>query len=747
MSTPPFRLSRTQLFAGLNIHCGFPAIAGHIEYIAGSAALTVDAITALQPYLLNVAPELSTEAYLPPLATLELPHDPFSALGLTLAWLTAGLQNLANACVSDIAIDGTANENVVALSGYQLPEVAAQAMQLACAIVTAGLQSPAPGASAGNSKSALKKNLANFLSIARTWHFDVATHTMVSAAGNRNIPHYRICPSARFVQLGQGVHQRHVFETISDRTSEAGAKIAHNKIATHHLLRALGIPTAWQIPVATFEQAVQATGALGFPVVIKPSHGMQSRGVTVAVRNQQELKAAYQVAVEAGLGGILVETFVPGYQHRLFVIDGRLATVVKWIPAQVVGDGTHSVEQLISIANQDPKRGGSYGHNFDFGKTLAKMTPNAEMDRWLATKGYSYSSIPANKEVVRLHGTFTMASGGDGIDVSAHVHPDVRAMAELIARAFKLDAVGIDYLSDDVSRSYRSGGGAVCEVNACPGVQGHWAIGIDRRKIIGALLDSYFPEGKTGRVPTIAIAQSPGSAAVACMVAGMLEASGKTTALAFSGGVYIGACKVRDEDSAGGGRARAVMQDPRVEAAVLELGCSGLLESGMPVDACDVAAVLGVESGSPGQVGMDSSKALAALKLLVPRTASRLVVLNADDAHCVSMDKHLRHVPICWVSLNPDNPVIIAHAGAKGITTTLSGTGENAEITIAAGPQRKCIARIGDLPADCRDAEHATVALFAAGIACALDIPIKDIRSGLESFQRAGRSSAAPSAE
>jgi len=113
---------------------------------------------------------------------------------------------------------------------------------------------------------------------------------------------------------------------------------------------------------------------------------------------------------------------------------------------------------------------------------------------------------------VRLHGTTTIASGGDGVDVTEQVHPDVREMAEFIAQAFRLDTVGIDYLSEDIAVSYRNRGGAVCEVNACPGFQGIFLIGSDSNKILAALLQRDFPAGQTGRVPTVAIAGSPARA-------------------------------------------------------------------------------------------------------------------------------------------------------------------------------------------------------------------------------------------
>lgn len=724
---PTIRLGDVSIYTGRNIHCGFPAIAGGVECVPVPSA---DTIAAAQRSLIRLLPELASAEFVPAPDLSSLASDAPAALGATLAWLTAQLQNLGNGCVSEVGISRAAAGGVIALSGYQIPEVAAQAMQLATALIAACCAAVVPALESG-----LQQSLDGFLELARSRHFDVQTHAVVSAARARNIPHYRLCSAARFVQLGQGVHLQHIYETVSDRTSEAGAKIAHNKVATNQLLRNVGVPVPAQIAVTTFEQAAAAAEQFGYPVVVKPTHGLQTRGVTVGVKNARELMSALQAAAGVRLGGVLVEKFVPGYHHRLTVIDGRLVTAVKWIPAHVVGDGVHTVEELIAIVNRAPRRGDAHGYAFDFGRQWARLAPNPEMSRMLNAQDYGYSSVPPPGRIVRLHGTATVASGGDGVDVTDQVHPEVREMAELIARAFKLDTVGVDYLTDDVAHSYRNDGGAVCEVNACPGFQGHFLIGVDREKILDALLQRDFPAGQTGRVPVVAIAESARAGTVARMVAHLLEASGKTTALAYSGGVTISTRRIRTDDSAGGERARAVMFDPRVEAAVLELSCASLLATGMPVDSCDVGAILEVDGAHRRRDGVTTVDEWGALKSLVTQSASRYAVLNADDANCVSIAARLLHVPICWVSARADNLVVKSHRDANGMTVTIEGEGGDAAIVMAEGAQRQRIATLRDLVPVENAAARTGDAMFAVAIACALGLAHADIQAGLATFR------------
>ncbi len=461
---------------------------------------------------------------------------------------------------------------------------------------------------------------------------------------------------------------------------------------------------------------------------------MQGIGVTADINDPQELAAAVQRAANAQRGGVLVEKHVTGHAHRLLVVDGRLIAASRILPPHVTGDGVHSIEQLVVLANEDHRR----GHGFN---KLARLALNSEADRVLAKQGRGYAAVPARGRIVFLSGTANSAAGGIATDVTGTVHPDVRDMAELIALAFKLDVAGIDYMTHDIARTFRDGGGAVCDVNACPALPKQWMDGSDhhstnaRRKVVDAVLAWHFPDGQTGRIPLIAVTGSSGTTTTARMVAGILAASGKITALTSSDGVFVGKNKIRGGDCSGGIAASAVLLDPRVEAAVLELGPGSLIRLGIPIDACDIAAVLDVEFDHTRQEDIDSTEALAAVMLLVPRAASHYAVLNADDASCVGMANRLGHVPICWVSLNPGNSTPTTHGDAGGMTATLCGTGEDAEIMIASNSVRQCAVRIRDIPVTSRGSMHVKEALFAVAIAYALDIPLEHIRSGLIGFQ------------
>jgi cyanophycin synthetase len=53
----------------------------------------------------------------------------------------------------------------------------------------------------------------------------------------------------------------------------------------------------------------------------------------------------------------IVERYLPGADYRLLVVGNRLSAAARREPAQVVGDGKHSVAELVELENKNPLRG------------------------------------------------------------------------------------------------------------------------------------------------------------------------------------------------------------------------------------------------------------------------------------------------------------------------------------------------------------------------------------------------------
>ena len=194
-----------------------------------------------------------------------------------------------------------------------------------------------------------------------------------------------------------------------------------------------------------------------------------------------------------------METFIQGFDHRMLVVNNELVAVAKRVPGHVVGDGISTVAQLIERVNADPRRG--IGHE----KVLTRLELDHQAERLLEQAGHTVDSVLPAGEVFYLRSTGNLSTGGTAVDVTDVVHPDNREMAVRAAAAIGLDVCGVDFLTPDITRSYRDVGGGICEVNAAQGFRMHVAPSEGKpRDVAGKVMDMLFPTGAPTRIPIAA---------------------------------------------------------------------------------------------------------------------------------------------------------------------------------------------------------------------------------------------------
>ncbi len=213
---------------------------------------------------------------------------------------------------------------------------------------------------------------------------------------------------------------------------------------------------------------MRAANRLGFPVVTKPYNGNHGRGISIRLMSDEEVAKGFVTAREHSRS-VIVETFLEGDDHRLLVVNGELIAATRRTPGHVVGDGKHTVAQLVEIVNQDPRRG--VGHE----KVLTRLEIDAQAQMMLARADLTAESVPEPGRVVYLRSTANLSTGGTATDVTDVIHPDNRDMAVRAVKAIGLDVGGVDFLSKDITLSYREIGGGICEINAAPGFRMHVA--------------------------------------------------------------------------------------------------------------------------------------------------------------------------------------------------------------------------------------------------------------------------------
>lgn len=556
--------------------------------------------------------------------------------------------------------------------------------------------------------------------------FGPSTGAIVRAAVARNIP-YRRLTSGSLVQFGWGSRQRRIQAAEMDRTSAIAEAIAQDKQLTKKLLIAAGVPVPLGRAVDNAEDAWAAACEIGLPVVVKPRDGNQGKGVTVNVTTREQLLAAYATAIEFR-DDVLIERYLPGNDFRLLVIGDKLVAAARRDPPQVVGDGVHSVRQLVEQVNLDPRRG--TGH----ATSLTRIRFDDIALASLARQGYDASAIPPKGQRVILRNNANLSTGGSATDVTDDVHPDVAARAVAAAQMVGLDICGVDVVCDSVLKPIEEQGGGIVEVNAAPGLRMHLSPSYGKARAVGdAIIADMFAEGDDGRIPVVAVTGTNGKTTTVRLIAHLLAQSGLRVGMTNTDGVYVEGRRIDTGDCSGPRSARNVLMHPDVDAAVFETARGGVLREGLAFDRCKVAVVTNIGTGDHlGLNYITTVEDLAVLKRVIVQNVADdgVAVLNAADPIVAGMAASCRSA-VTFFAADPQHPVMATHR-AQGRRVVYV----DADAVVATDGQSQFRIPLADIPVTHNGAIGFQVenVMAAMGAAWGLDIDWDIIRSGLRSF-------------
>jgi cyanophycin synthetase len=576
-----------------------------------------------------------------------------------------------------------------------------------------------------------KQQREDFILFAQRKELGPSTASLVNAAEERGIPYLRLNKYS-LVQFGHGAYQQRIQATITSKTSHIAVEISCDKEDTHNLLRDLGLPVPVQRMIYSESEAVRAARNIGYPVVVKPLNANHGRGVSINLTDDEQVRSAFAFAREHGTGrAVLVESYVEGFDHRMLVVNNQLVAVAKRVPGHVVGDGRSTVAELVDKVNEDPRRG--IGHE----KVLTRLELDRQAMEILADAGFDADTVLPGGEIFYLRKTANLSTGGTAIDLTDTVHPDNREMAERAIRAVGLDVGGVDFLTSDITESYKEVGGAIVEVNAAPGFRMHVAPSEGKpRDVAGKVMDMLFPPGSPTRIPVASITGTNGKTTTSRMLAHILKTAGHTVGMTSTDGVYIDGRLSVKGDMTGPTSARIVLRDPSVDIAVLETARGGLLRSGLGYRQCDVSACLNVAADHLGLKGIDTLEQLAEVKRIVIEVARNTAVLNADDELCLKMADYTKAKHVCYVTMNPAHALVKEHIQAGGRAVVLEQGMNGDMITLYDNGTHFQLVWTHQIPAtiDGKAMHNVQNAMFAAALAFSLGKSLDDIRHGLRTF-------------
>lgn len=660
-----------------------------------------------------------------------LREDEGTWLGHVLEHCAIEIQNLAGA--TDVTFGqtrGTGKKGEYHIVyDYIEAEVGQEAGRLACRLLNHLLPEHLQDERERGKKFNWEEERDEFIRFAQARALGPSTASLVKAAEERDIPWLRLNKYS-LVQFGHGKHQQRIQATVTSQTRHIGVALASEKDETNEILADLGLPVPRQRLVRSSEHAVRAAQRIGYPVVLKPLNANHGRGVSIGLTASDQVEVAFAKAREHSRT-VIVESFIEGLDHRLLVVNGELVAAAKRMPGHVVGDGEHTIEQLVEIVNQDPRRG--IGHE----KVLTRLELDHQAGRLLEQRGMTPQSVPAAEEIVFLRSTANLSTGGTAVDVTNIIHPDNREMAIRAAMAIGLDVGGVDFLTTDISCSYKETGGAICEVNAAPGFRMHVAPSEGQpRDVAGPVIDMLFPPGTPSRIPIASITGTNGKTTTSRMTAHIFKMSGYTPGLTTTDGVYIDGKLTVEGDMTGPVAARMVLRDPAVDVAVLETARGGLLKRGMGYRRCDVGVVLNIAADHLGLRGINTLEQLAKVKRIPIEVAKDTAVLNADDEHCLRMAAHSSAKHLCYVTMNQNHPLVKAHIEAGGRAVVLEDGMAGPMITIYDSGAHIPLMRAHHIPAtqDGKAIHNVNNAMFAVAVTFSMGVDLENIRLGLSTF-------------
>ncbi len=695
----PIRVVASDVYQGLNVYAPVPVI-----------RLTVD-LGVVRDWTIGKLGPRFVESILDRVPGVAKPEA--TDLPELAAAVAVELQNLAGANLNVTSTASAGSDGVFhVVYEYENRRVGRQAGRLAIDLLNdllqAGLRPPGAWVSGFDYGSRLKALLA----FGRVAHMSVQDAAVVGAARARGIEVTKV--RKRIIQLGQGRAQKRMSGSKTTLTNVIATSLTSNKDDTSRLLGELGLPVAVQKLTRSAGAAVAAAEEIGYPVVIKPIRGNLGRGVTVHLTDASQVESAFERA-RSIRPTVLVEKFIPGTDYRMLVINGQLIAASMRVPAHVVGDGILPIDGLIGQANLDPRRG--QGHR--------GMWTALELDeralRLLTQQGYGPDSIPPLGKVVYLRDIANTSAGGTAVDVTDDVHSDNKAMAVRAANVTGLDVVGVDFITTDISRSYKEVGGAICEINSKPGLRKHmWPALGKPRDVVGPILDMLFPPGTPVTIPIAVIAG--GNRSTSLLLTRLLMKAGMTTGLATNSGVQINQDSIVTASMTPPAGARFLLIDPTVDAALIEASAEEILSHGLGLTNYQVGAVLSDGGHSASAHGLSKSP-VDALRLVL-NGAQQLAVVNADDAANL-LPEGISPDRTCLVTTK-ELGFVRSHIRANGRAVVASGDATSATIGLYENGDQ-----IAQLSIPSTGAPVRSDAAFAVAIAYGLGMSPERIRAGL----------------
>ena len=297
---------------------------------------------------------------------------------------------------------------------------------------------------------------------------ELSTQILIKEAIKQGIHIEVLDRSDNFICLKKGKREEFIQQATKTSLDSYSAVLAmENKVITKRMLRDKGISvpmgevfTSLPAALASYSQFINQH------IVIKPKSTNFGLGITMI--EQLNSKKWFQQALEIAFNhdqSVIVEQFQRGNEYRFLVIDDEVVGVLQRIPANVTGDGIHTIEQLIQQKNEHPIRGVNYN------RPLEKIKIDASLHLYLEAQQLTLTSIPKLGEKIQLRENSNISTGGDSVDMTDQMPSRFKEIARKAAKDLNVAICGVDMIIEDwrdESSNY-----SIIEMNYNPAIHIH----------------------------------------------------------------------------------------------------------------------------------------------------------------------------------------------------------------------------------------------------------------------------------
>ncbi|MEL7495830.1 MAG: hypothetical protein AAGJ95_17960 [Cyanobacteria bacterium J06554_11] len=259
----------------------------------------------------------------------------------------------------------------------------------------------------------------------------------------------------------------------------------------------LPVPTTYGLFAAAADMLASFSDReFSFPLVAKPNAGSLSENVFPNLSTSEQLAAAAAI-IEASGQPIQLESHIFGKDYRVLILNHQYAGCVERRPANITGDGVHSITQLVARRNQEPGR----GDRNEAHTTLHQLVFDDTTHKLLQRSGYTPETVLPPGEVFYVQEKITASTGSDYVDCTDELHQSIIQSCVDFSRRFSTLTLGFDLITSDISKPLHETNGAFNEYNFLPYVDLHENCNIGQKRPVCRLIWDYV-EANAERIVT-----------------------------------------------------------------------------------------------------------------------------------------------------------------------------------------------------------------------------------------------------